>query len=60
MQNKPSTANGKETGQKGEKKHTMGKKKSLKIKKSYHYYKGLLPRTAILSPVPFAQVNKSI
>lgn len=26
MQNKPSTANGKETGQKGEKKHTMGKK----------------------------------
>lgn len=40
MQNKPSTASDKETGQKG-KKHTLGKKDSLEIKKSNHYYKGL-------------------
>lgn len=54
MQNKPSTANGKETGQKGGEKSIQWEKKSLKIKKSYHYYRGLLPRTAIFSPVPFA------
>lgn len=63
MQNKPSTANGKETGQKGgEKKRAYngGKKKSLKIKKSYHYYKGLLPRTAIFSPSHLLEVNKII
>lgn len=59
MQNKPSTANGKETGQKG-KKSIQWEKKSLKIKKSYHYYKGLLPRTAIFSPSHLLEVNKSI
>lgn len=41
-------------GKKGGKKAYNGEKKSLKIKKSYHYYKGLLPRTANIFPVPFA------
>lgn len=40
MQNKPSTASDEEIGQKG-KKHTLGKKGSLEMKKSNHYYKGL-------------------
>lgn len=40
MQNKPSTAGDKKTGQKGKKAYT-GKKDSLEIKKSNHYYKGL-------------------
>lgn len=40
MQNKPSTASDKETGQKGKKAY-IGRKDSVKIKKSYHYYKGL-------------------
>lgn len=40
MQNKPSTASDKETGQKGKKAY-IGRKDSLKIKKSNHYYKGL-------------------
>lgn len=47
-------------GKKGGEKAYNGEKKSLKIKKSYHYYKGLLPRTAIFPPSHLLEVNKRL